>query len=134
MGTTKVTPPEGLHPDSLPPDFDGWDQEPNVPTHPLGTVTAIDHDSGLPIVKRNSSDTAKPEEAPEEPEPKPEALAKGTPVTVNGKPGKVVFLHQEMGIARVKTDDGRKLTVRLGALKIMPHIQVAAHIRKVPAK
>lgn len=61
-------------------------------------------------------------------------IQKGTPVTINGKPGKIVFLHQEMGIARVKTDDGRKLTVRLGALKITPHIQVAAHIRKVPAK
>lgn len=143
MGTPKVTPPEGLHPDSLPPDFDGWDDP--IPTHPAGQVTAYDERSGLPIVRRKAAEsaadtTAKPADKEAEPAkeetPKAEtALAKGVPVTLpDGSKGKVAHVIQGMGTVRVRTEDGRNLTVRARALQVVPHTMVTAHARKLPGK
>jgi hypothetical protein len=64
-----------------------------------------------------------------------EPLMKGAPVQLpDGTQGRVAHVIANMRSVRVRTDDGRNLTVRLGALKVLPHIQVAAHIRKVPEK
>ncbi|HUD21827.1 MAG TPA: hypothetical protein VMQ60_03200 [Acidobacteriaceae bacterium] len=174
MGTSKVTPPAGLHPDSLPPDYDGWDKEPTVPDHPLGSIRAIDYDTGLPIVKRKAeqsgisnaqgtgNDTsgnnaqasgvlgkgvseAKPAATPEAGKPtqpkaeekpgKTQELTKGSPVTLpDGTKGKVMHMVQNMGTVRVRTDDGRNLTVRQSALKVAPHVMVVAHARKLPER
>lgn len=120
-----------------------------VPHHNLGIITAYDHDSGLPIVKRKTADAPSSEPAkqdtaatpePEKPEPRAEpktdakpTLSKGAPVTVNGKSGKVVFVHQGMGIARIKPDDGSKpITARVSAIQVQPHVVVQSHIRKLP--
>ena len=151
MGTSKITPPAGLHPDSLPPDFEAWDEP--VPTHPSGQVTAYDEQSGLPIVRRKapgntpetaSKPAAKPEAEtkptkPETPEPKAETkpdkapLQKGSPVQLpDGTRGKVAHVIQGMGTVRVRTDDGRNLTVRAKALTVVPHVMVTAHARRIP--
>lgn len=127
-----------------------------VPHHNLGPVTGYDHDTGLPIVKRKTADTstekseetpAKPEAKPEKPEPKSEpkedakpkpdtkapALQKGSPVTLpDGSKGKVMHMVANMGTVRVRTDDGRNLTVRAKALTVAPHIMVATHARRLP--
>lgn len=70
---TKQSPPQGTHPDALPPEFDGWDESPDLPTHPSGQVTGYEERSGLPIV-RLSQRHAGADPAPKaEAEPKPEA-------------------------------------------------------------
>lgn len=146
MATSSVMPPEGLHPDSLPPEFDGWDSEPSVPTHPLGTVTGIDHDSGLPIVKRTAMEAPKPPAKEKSPEtsaategaqPRTEdqpggPMQKGTPVSYGGQPGRIIFAHPKIGVARVEMDDGKKLrSVNIKDLKVLPHTIVTSHVRRL---
>jgi hypothetical protein len=63
-----------------------------------------------------------------------QALQKGTPVTHAGNPGKVVYVHPQMGLARVRLDDGKTITVRTSALKPVPHTVVKSHIRRIATK
>lgn len=82
---------------------------------------------------------AKEETKPEaKPEPKPSAppkLEKGAPVMVNGKPAKLIYLHDKMKIARVHFSTGESKTVNLKDIKPSEdHVQVSAHFRTKPAK
>lgn len=61
-------------------------------------------------------------------------LEKGKPVRVGSKEGRIVYLHPQMKIARVRMDDGKMVTVSQSALKVLPHVTVQSHIRKVPSK
>lgn len=60
---------------------------------------------------------------------------KGAPVKLqNGTTGKIAWYDPKLGIARIKTDDGKSVPVRKGAFTVQPHTQVAAHVRRIPAK
>jgi len=127
-----------------------------VPHHNLGPVTGYDHDSGLPIVKRSlgggkepgnnqiTTDVskqpdkpAKPEPA-EDPKPKPAekpklqpAYSKGDSVQLpDGSTGRIAHMIANMKTARVRTNDGKNITVRHDSLK--PVVEVKAHYRKAP--
>jgi len=147
MNKQEMTRPEGVPHDALPPDFDGWDKEPSVPEHPLGHIAAIDYDTGLPIVKRKSAgqaSTQQPTEKPakpepaEDPKPKPAekpklqpAYSKGDSVQLpDGSTGRIAHMIANMKTARVRTNDGKNITVRHDSLK--PVVEVKAHYRKAP--
>ena len=139
-----------MPPDALPPDFDGWDKEPHVPDHPLGTISAIDYDTGLPIVKRKPATAAQPAtavpatEQPAQPKPadtaqpatKPKlqpAFTKGQQVRLpDGSTGKIAHMVANMKTARVKTDDGKNITVRHDTLAPADHVVVKSHVRRLP--
>jgi hypothetical protein len=88
-----------------------------VPHHPLGPISGFDHETGLPIVKRQPQDGA--------------MLAKGQQVTLaDGSKGRVAHLIDNMKTVRVRTDDGRNLTVRQSSLK--PAVLVKEHLRRQP--
>jgi hypothetical protein len=88
-----------------------------VPHHPLGSISGFDHETGLPIVKRQPQDGT--------------TLAKGQPVTLaDGSRGRVAHLVENMNTVRVRTDDGRNLTVRQSTLK--PAVLVKEHLRRQP--
>jgi hypothetical protein len=61
-------------------------------------------------------------------------LEKGAPVQVGNKQGKVVYVHDTMKIARVRFDNGTHDTVNTSKIKVLPHVTVQSHIRKVPSK
>jgi preprotein translocase subunit YajC len=62
-------------------------------------------------------------------------MTKGSPVQLpDGTQGKVAHVIENMKTVRVRTDDGRNLTVRQSALTVLPHTQVAAHIRRIGSK
>jgi hypothetical protein len=147
---------------------------PSAPTHPSGKITAWDEKSGLPIVRREDKASEAPDDGmPTTTEPKPANPAKpvtasaaapkssekdeakpivptklerGQPVQLSsGKTGKIVFLHDRMGIARVALDDeknvagsaggsrsGSTVTVRLSALKPVDSVLVKEHFRRAP--
>jgi hypothetical protein len=132
-----------------------------VPHHPLGPITGWSHDDGLPIVKRQSA-AEKPEssEAPakrhadERPEAKPVEnatdsakpmarpmlkpatnpdLEKGRPVELaDGSRAKVAHVIQNMRSVRVRTEDGRNVTVGRGTLKVPDSVFVRQHFRRAP--
>lgn len=60
-----------IHPEGRPAIDTGYTTS-GVPTHPLGVVTAIDHDSGLPIVKRGEAKES-PKEPPKDDPTEPQA-------------------------------------------------------------
>jgi len=68
-------------------------------------------------------------------EPGEHPLVKGAPVRLpDGTHGKIAYLDPTLRIARIKLNSGKQITARQSVLKVMPHIQAAAHIRKVPEK
>jgi sRNA-binding protein len=118
------------------------------PTHPAGKVTGFDEQSGLPIVKRSSSqpaqtDAPKPkEDATEQPKaasPEPvkqakpvlqPALTKGAKVSLpDGSTAKVAHVIDQKS-ARVRTEAGRNLVMKQADLT--PHVLVKSHYRKLP--
>ena len=125
------------------------------PTHEAGEITAWDSETRLPIVKRKPADSGTAEAKPSNPVEKPEAtkpepvaaapkpaakpvlkpagLSKGDPVELeDGTRGKVAHMVANMNTARVRTEDGRNITVRRNTLKQVEHVQVKAHIRRLP--
>jgi hypothetical protein len=163
-----------------------------VPHHPAGDITAFDHDSGLPIVKRKAgvqnetktfpqADTPLPVTIPPTPADAQEidttprspattyetktfasgakpvikpagmgdkggdrpALKKGDAVRLaDGSNGRVAHLVTNMRTVRVRTDDGKNVTVRLDSLKSGEHnaiqpadyVLVKQHFRSAPSR
>jgi hypothetical protein len=131
-----------------------------VPHHNLGPVTGYDHDSGLPIVKRNAADpqpASKPSSAGEkqeaampEAETKPELkpsgakpmlkpagaqpseLKKGAPVTLpDGSKATVAHLIDNKSV-RIRTEDGRNIVTKISSVKADQHTIVHEHVRRLP--
>lgn len=63
------------------------------------------------------------------------AMQKGSPVTLpDGTTGKIMHVLENMRTARVRTDEGKKVHVRLSALKVIPHVIVQSHARRIPER
>lgn len=85
-----------------------------IPHHPLGPISGFDHETGLPIVKRQPKDDA--------------VLAKGQPVMLaDGSKGKVAHLIANMRTVRVRTEDGRNVTVSQKSLKPEDSVLARTH-------
>jgi hypothetical protein len=105
------------------------------------TEKKIDLSAGM--VPKSQANTSEIPTKPAPPDPKPlgakssdrSAMQKGSPVTLpDGSRGKVMHIVENMKTARVRTDDGKNLTVRLSALTVVPHVMVQSHARRIPEK
>lgn len=104
--------------------------------YPLSTMMGTDPDQpGINTTARPPQGQMYSTQTFAKGDPAPGGMQKGTPVTLpDGTKGKVMHVIQGMGTLRVRTEDGRNLTVRAKAVKVVPHTQVAAHVRKLPGK
>jgi preprotein translocase subunit YajC len=129
-----------------------------VAHHPLGRISGFDHETGLPIVKRQPQITAadhlenpgseaetgaKPvlQAAGPRPSGKEQSAQSTKPsfeegqrvVLPDGTKGRIAHVVRAMKTARVRTDDGRNLTVRHSALKAADAVLVKEHYRRAPS-
>ncbi len=120
-----------------------------VPHHPLGPLSGFDHETGLPIVKRSVATVPAPVEQPAANEPSTPAVTAGTkqvlkqatPQLVKGQPvqladgskGKIAHLVGNMRTVRVRTEDGRNVTVSQSSLKPADSVLVKSHFRRAPS-
>jgi hypothetical protein len=118
-----------------------------VPHHPLGPLSGFDHETGLPIVKRTVATVPAYAGEPAGNEPNRPALTagpvlkpatkpdlqRGQPVTLpDGTGGKIAHVIDGKSV-RVRTEDGRNITVRQNSLKPADSVLVKAHFRRAPS-